>query len=31
VLVKGTVGEVASLGNRSVGLHIEEQSRKSEY
>jgi len=31
VQVKGTVGEVASLGNRSVGLHIEEQSRKSEY
>ena len=30
VQVKGKVGEVASFGSRSVGLHIEEQSRKSE-
>jgi len=29
--VKGRVGEVASFGSRSVGLHIEEQSRKSRY
>jgi len=29
VEVKGKVGEVASFGGRSVGLHIEEQSRKS--
>ena len=29
VEVKGKVSEVASLGSRSVGLHIEEQSRKS--
>ena len=31
VQVKGKVGEVASFGSRSVGLHIEEQSRKSEH
>jgi DNA/RNA endonuclease YhcR with UshA esterase domain len=31
VQVKGRVGEVASFGSRSVGLHIEEQSRKSEH
>ena len=31
VQVKGTVGEVASFGSRSVGLHIEEQSRKAKY
>jgi DNA/RNA endonuclease YhcR with UshA esterase domain len=31
VKVKGRVGEVASFGSRSVGLHIEEESRKSEY
>ena len=31
VQVKGRVGEVASFGSRSVGLHIEEQSRKSRY
>ena len=31
VQVKGRVGEVASFGSRSVGLHIEEESRKSEY
>jgi DNA/RNA endonuclease YhcR with UshA esterase domain len=31
VEVKGRVGEVASFGSRSVGLHIEEQSRKSKY
>ena len=29
VEVKGRVGEVASFGGRSIGLHIEEQSRKS--
>ena len=29
VQVKGKVGEVASLGSRSVGLHIEEETRKS--
>jgi DNA/RNA endonuclease YhcR with UshA esterase domain len=29
VEVKGKVGEVASFGGRSVGLHIEEESRKS--
>jgi hypothetical protein len=29
VEVKGRVAEVASLGGRSVGLHIQEQSRKS--
>jgi DNA/RNA endonuclease YhcR with UshA esterase domain len=29
VEVKGKVGEVASFGGRTVGLHIEEQSRKS--
>jgi DNA/RNA endonuclease YhcR with UshA esterase domain len=29
VQVKGRVGEVASFGSRSVGLHIEEESRKS--
>jgi hypothetical protein len=27
--VKGRVGEVASFGGRSLGLHIEEESRKS--
>ena len=31
VKVKGRVGEVASFGSRSVGLHLEEESRKSEY
>jgi len=31
VEVKGRVGEVASLGGRSLGLHIEEQSRKAKY
>jgi DNA/RNA endonuclease YhcR with UshA esterase domain len=29
VQVKGRVGEVASFGGRSLGLHIEEESRKS--
>jgi len=29
VKVKGKVGEVASFGSRSVGLHIEEESRSS--
>ena len=29
VEVKGRVGEVASFGGRSLGLHIEEESRKS--
>ena len=29
VEVKGKVGDVASFGSRSVGLHIEEESRKS--
>ena len=31
VEVKGRVGEVASFGGRSIGLHIEEQSRKAKY
>lgn len=31
VEVKGRVGEVASVGGRSIGLHIEEQSRKAKY
>ena len=31
VQVKGRVGEVASFGSRSVGLHLEEESRKSDY
>ena len=29
VEVKGRVGEVASFGGRSIGLHIEEESRKA--
>ena len=29
VEVKGRVGEVASFGSRSIGLHIEEESRKA--
>jgi DNA/RNA endonuclease YhcR with UshA esterase domain len=29
VEVKGKVGEVASFGSRTIGLHIEEESRKS--
>jgi hypothetical protein len=29
--VKGRVGEVASFGGRSIGLHIEEDSRKAKY
>jgi DNA/RNA endonuclease YhcR with UshA esterase domain len=31
VEVKGRVGEVASFGGRTLGLHIEESSRKSKY
>ena len=31
VKVKGRVGEVASFGGRSIGLHIEEESRKANY
>jgi DNA/RNA endonuclease YhcR with UshA esterase domain len=31
VEVKGRVGEVASVGGRSIGLHIEEESRKAKY
>jgi DNA/RNA endonuclease YhcR with UshA esterase domain len=31
VKVKGRVGEVASFGGRSLGLHIEEESRKANY
>lgn len=31
VQVKGRVAEVASFGGRSVGLHIQEQSRKAKY
>ena len=31
VEVKGRVGEVASFGGRSLGLHIEEESRKAKY
>jgi DNA/RNA endonuclease YhcR with UshA esterase domain len=31
VEVKGRVGEVASFGGRSIGLHIEEESRKAKY
>ena len=31
VEVKGRVGEVASFGGRSLGLHIEEESRKAEH
>jgi DNA/RNA endonuclease YhcR with UshA esterase domain len=31
VEVKGRVGEVASFGGRSIGLHIEEDSRKAKY
>jgi hypothetical protein len=30
VRVKGRVNQVASIGNRSIGLHIEEESRKSQ-
>ena len=28
VRVKGRVNQVAALGNRSVGLHLQEESRK---
>ena len=31
VQVKGHVGEVASFGGRTVGLHIREESRKGRY
>ena len=31
VEVKGRVGEVAAFGGRSIGLHIQEESRKAKF